>query len=148
MQKGDTPDTTLIHKAKALAKRVMREGYDDFSVLEDDDAGPTPKRGDIGTLGNEDGRKVVEFVPDVGYLAAFSEVMSLKDEFAYRDLVSEGKVLLLAAGIGAKFLRKEKSDMFCVRILEGDHAGKIGFVQPQQLKDIRKDDRPFPPEIV
>ena len=107
----------------------------------------TPGRGDIGVLGNEDGRKNVEFLPDAGDLLAFTEVMSLKDEFAYRDLVGEGKVLLLTAGTGAKFLRKEAPDIYCVRILDGEHAGRIGFVLRMQLQSMHKDDRPFPPDV-
>ncbi len=109
---------------------------------------PTPGRGHIGVLRNDNERKHIEFVPHAEDLPAFAEVMVLKDEFAYRDLVTEGKILLLAAGTGAKFLRAERLDIYCVRILDGDHAGAIGFVLRQQLKDTRADDRPFPPEIL
>jgi hypothetical protein len=109
---------------------------------------PTPGRGHIGVLRNDNERIHVECVPNAEDLPAFTEVMILKDEFAYRDLVTEGKILLLAVGTGAKFLRMERPGIACVRVLDGDHAGKIAYVLRQQLKETRPDDRPFPPEIV
>jgi hypothetical protein len=107
----------------------------------------SPGRGHVGVLRSDNERQHVEFVSNADDLPAYIDVMDLKDEFAYRDLVAEGKVLLLSAGTGAKFLRAHSRDVYCVRILDGDHAGKIGYVLRQQLKDTKADDRPFPPEI-
>jgi hypothetical protein len=148
-KKSDPPD--IVQRARegfnSLTERLKGKPSEDSAPTEEN-LEPTPGRGHIGFLRNDDARKQVEFVPDVEDLNAFSEVMALKDEFAYRDLVREGKLILLAAGTGAKFLRKERPGIYCVRILDGDHAGKIGFVQRQQLKDAKPDDRPFPPEVV
>jgi RNA polymerase sigma factor (sigma-70 family) len=138
------PITTLENDALEL---LPATGPPLELVVMQEEENSTPGRGDIGVLGNEDGRKNVEFLPDAADLPAFAEVMSLKDEFGYRDLVGEGKVLLLPAGTEAKFLRKEAPDAYCVRILDGDHAGRIGFVLRQQLRSMHQDDRPFPPDV-
>ena len=38
-------------------------------------------------------------------LAEFADVMSIQDEYAYRDMVTAGKIVLLDAGTSVKFLR-------------------------------------------
>jgi hypothetical protein len=131
-----------VEGVRDLVSRLRGKSPDDVADAEE------PMRGDIGVLRNEDGRNSVEFVPDEAHLEEFLEVMRLKDEFAYRFLVAEGRILLLPAGTGAKFLQRIRPDIYRVRVLDGDHAGTVGFVLRKQLHDTRQDDRPFPPEIV
>jgi hypothetical protein len=145
----DAPDNVLGFPRMGgvkqnLADRLQGKTSEDVPDVEEAAA---PMRGDIGVLCNEDGRKTVEFVPEEADLEAFLEVMSLKDEFAYRDLITQGRVILLPGGTGAKFLQRARDGVYRVRLLEGEHAGRVGFVSRKQLQDTRPDDRPFPPQI-
>jgi Clp amino terminal domain, pathogenicity island component len=105
-----------------------------------------PKRGDIGTLKMEE-RAVIEFVPAEADVAAFEDVMRIKDEYAYRELVTSGKILLLEIGTQAKFLQSPRGETYYVRILSGKLAGEVGYMLRAALQDVKPDDRPFPPPI-
>ena len=104
-------------------------------------------RGDIGILKNADERAVVEFVPSESDLAMFEDVMRIKDEYAYRELVTNGKILLLEAGTQAKLLKRGTGTTDYVRILSGKLAGEVGYVLRTVLQDLKPDDRPFPPPV-
>ena len=106
------------------------------------------QRGDIGVLKNADERTVVEFVPSESDLAAFEDVMRIKDEYAYRELVTSGKVLLLEAGTQAKLLKRGNGATDYIRILSGKLAGEMGYALRSNLYDFMPDDRPFPPTIL
>ena len=105
------------------------------------------QRGDIGVLKNADERAVVEFVPSESDLAAFEDVMRIKDEYAYRELVTSGKVLLLEAGTQAKLLKRGNGTTDYIRILSGKLAGEMGYALRVNLHDFKPDDRPFPPPV-
>ena len=54
--------------------------------------------------------------------------MRIKDEYAYRELVTSGKILLLEAGTPAKLLKRGTGTTDYVRILSGKLAGEVGYV--------------------
>ncbi len=105
------------------------------------------KRGDIGVLKAAPERAQIEFVVAEADLAEFADVMGIRDEYAYRDMVGAGKIVLLDAGTSAKYLRTGEHGCWYVRLLDGERAGETGYVQRDTLQETRPDDRPFPPPI-
>lgn len=119
---------------------------------------PHPLRGQIGMLRDGE-RKRVELTPDWEAVPAFLEMMSLRDEFAYREMAEAGTFLRAAAGTPIKVLASEllragneikgligDTLIVRVRLLEGELAGRIGYVTQNLIQDLRPDDRPFPPD--
>lgn len=139
--------TRLAADAQTLKLRMQGRETTSTPTETGSSASPGPSRGDIGVLKNADERAVVEFVPSEADLAAFEDVMRIKDEYAYRELVSGGKVLLLEAGTQAKLLKRGTGATDYVRILSGKLAGELGYVLRASLHDLRPDDRPFPPPV-
>ncbi len=108
---------------------------------------PAVKRGDIGVLRATPERPQIEFVVAEADLAEFADVMNIRDEYAYRDMVGAGKIVLLDAGTSAKYLRAGEHGCWYVRLLDGARAGETGYVRRDTLQDARPDDRPFPPPV-
>ena len=132
---------------EAIKTKVQERQSNTYAAL--DTPAPAeagPKRGDIGVLKMEE-RPVVEFVPAEANVAAFEDVMRIKDEYAYRELVTSGKIMLLEAGTQVKFLQSHPGSVCYVRILSGKLAGELGYVTRAALRDTKPDDRPFPPPI-
>ena len=138
--------TRLASEAQALKSRM--QGREAENAPTADTPAPGPNRGDIGVLKNADERAVVEFVPSESDLAAFEDVMRIKDEYAYRELVTNGKILLLEAGTPVKLLKRGTGGVDYIRILSGKLAGEMGYALRVNLHDFAPDNRPFPPPIV
>jgi len=145
VQVDNAPDTNVMPPI-ALANQLANDATVNSRTSEPEDPVPTSRRGDIGVLGIG-GREYVEFVLNAVDVPAFADMMEIKDEFVYREFFAESRALMLAAGTVVKLLREEKPKLWCVRVLDGDHAGEIGFVMRTHIRDARKDDRPFPPDI-
>jgi ATP-dependent Clp protease ATP-binding subunit ClpA len=108
---------------------------------------PSPQKGDIGVLRRGDTTAKIPMVLDRTDLKAYEEVLETKDDYAYREMVSAGKVVLLEPGTQAKFLRKEEPHSDHVRVLDGEYVGRSGYVRRGILQETHADSRPFPPEI-
>ena len=129
-----------LQRLKEVIKSKVQERSNTSAALDG------PKRGDIGAL-KMDERVVIEFVPSEIDVAAFEDMMRIKDEYAYRELVMSGKILLLEAGTQVKFLQSQPGSVCYVRILSGKLAGEPGYVLRAALQDVKPDDRPFPPPM-
>ncbi len=137
-----------LHKvAESLKNRAQGKRDNETTPPEINVLSSSIQRGDIGVLKNTDDRAVVEFVPSESDLAAFEDVMRIKDEYAYRELVTSGKVLLLDAGTQAKLLKRGNGTTDYIRILSGKLAGEVGYALRSNLRDFKPDDRPFPPPV-
>lgn len=150
---NDTSDLSslrenLYNVVESLKNRAQGKGGKETSTPENN---PLPlnggQRGDIGVLKNADERAVVEFVPSESDLTAFEDVMRIKDEYAYRELVTSGKILLLEAGTQVKLLKRGNGATDYIRVLSGKLAGEVGYALRANLHDLQPDDRPFPPPI-
>lgn len=104
-----------------------------------------PHPGDLGTLSCSRGRKKVEFLPSQEDWVAYQKILRVKDDYAYREMIEAGKLLLVPVETEAKFLRQEGA--FFIRILSGELAGRTGWVLPANFQRTGQDERPFPPEI-
>ena len=58
---------------------------------------------------------------------AFSDALQVKDEFAYKKLFADGKMFRVESGVGALVIDRTQN-MAHIRILDGEHIGKSGWV--------------------
>lgn len=106
-----------------------------------------PTRGDIGVLRAVPERPQIEFITTEADIVEFDDVMRTRDEYAYRDMVMAGKIVLLDAGTSVKFLRSGQYGCWYARLLDGPQAGEVGYARRDTLQNLRPDDRPFPPPV-
>ena len=140
-------DTLQRLRETLLNKAQEAEVTPSVVVERQESSSPPVKRGDIGVLKATPERPQIEFVIAEADLAEFEDVMRIRDEFAYRDMVTSGKIILLDAGTTAKFLRAGEHGCWYARLLDGPRAGETGYIGRDTLQDTRPDDRPFPPSV-
>ncbi len=126
-------------------------------------AAPVPHTGDRGILRDAAGRGVsddagaatqqrlqIEVAIDEHALAALSAAFAARDHYGYRDLHERGGFFLVAAGTRAKILLppKRSDDGLAgwrVRVLDGEHEGRAGWVCVVDFERTDPDADPFPP---
>jgi hypothetical protein len=107
---------------------------------------PGARQGDLGIAQEPvNGGQLVLAISEEDY-QELSEVVAIKDDYAFYEMVQSGKVFS-ATPVRAKLLRKGNSGGFLVRLLDGDLAGKVGWLPPEQFERTGPDDRPFPPPL-
>ncbi len=110
--------------------------------------GPVIHLGCLGVLQPDENREVVEIAWDEEAMAALLIIFEARDSIGYENLVRAGDVSLVPAKTEAKLLRTESIiRAFFVRVRSGEHAGKTGWVFPQNFLPTGADPTPFPPRI-
>ena len=138
-----------LHTLKEAIQNIKTEPrYAESGPLDAKAPSAAPiERGNIGVLKTAANRPKIEFVPALLDVADFEDVMRVQDEYAYREMVQAGKIVLLEAGTQAKYLGAGAGLTYLVRILDGLQAGQLGYTLRTALQEIKRDDRPFPPTI-
>jgi Clp amino terminal domain, pathogenicity island component len=104
--------------------------------------------GCLGELQPEGNRDVIEVAQDEEAMAALLMVFEARDSVGYENLVRTGDVFLMPAKTEAKLLRTESViPAFLIRLRSGEHAGKTGWIFPQNFLPTGDDTTPFPPQI-
>ena len=121
--------------------------------------------GDVGELRRRDHQDavrenasaLVEVARDVPALRELVAVFHAKDRHGYRELVDGGSVWLVAPGTRVRRLEPPAdttgdgdlpSAVCYVRVLDGEHAGKAGWVLALTFrKTDGADEEPFPPPV-
>ncbi|HLK56456.1 MAG TPA: Clp protease N-terminal domain-containing protein [Chthonomonadaceae bacterium] len=110
--------------------------------VQQEESGPQP--GDLGRAqAPSNGGQLVLAISEDAY-QELREIVAIKDDYAYYELVKTDKVFP-AAPVNVKLLKKGRSGGYLVRLLEGEPAGKTGWLAPEQFERTGPDERPFPP---
>jgi hypothetical protein len=112
-----------------------------------------PNKGDLGILRGYEGHASVEVTTTPEAAGALGDVMEARDHHGYLEMQSAGQFFLVPAGTWVKMLRRPEGksgpagrvDALCVRLLDGERAGQIGWVLPARFENQGPDPRPFPP---
>jgi hypothetical protein len=117
------------------------------------DTRPVPHTGDRGVLRDLAGtRPRIEVTADDDALFALAAAFRARDHVGYRDLLARGDFFLVPAGTRAKLLLPSTGDDapaagWRVRILDGEHEGRSGWVRATDFERTDSDDDPFPPAL-
>jgi hypothetical protein len=130
-----------------VRRQMEEEGTPPPPTAAADDTPGEPLKGDVGVLRNEDGREPVEVPTSLEAAREWDEVSAARDHHGYREMVLEGRMLLVPAGTEARVLGNSDPLALYVRILTGEHEGRLGWVIRGQYENRGPDDRPFPPPI-
>ena len=108
--------------------------------------------GDLGTLTSPENRAGIEVAVDPAAFQELADVFLARDGYGYQELLDLGRVFVAEAGERVKNLvvprdmvAKHYSRLF-VRILEGVHEGRKGWISADSFVRIGPDENPFPPE--
>ncbi|MES2461818.1 MAG: Clp protease N-terminal domain-containing protein [Armatimonadota bacterium] len=114
----------------------------------------SPAAGDLGRLTSPENRLGVEVAADAAAVRELRDVFLARDGYGYQELLDLGKVFVAATGERVKYLIVPRdnsteappiSSIF-VRILEGVHEGRKGWIAASCFALIGPDETPFPPE--
>jgi hypothetical protein len=113
-----------------------------------------PSAGDLGRLISPEGRSGVEVALDAAAVSELKDVFLARDGYGYQELLDLGRVFVAATGERVKNLvlprdgdgnAAPESTLF-VRILDGVHEGRKGWISADTFALLGPDDTPFPPE--
>jgi hypothetical protein len=114
----------------------------------------SPSAGDLGQLISREGRSGVEVALDAAAVGELKDVFLARDGYGYQELLDLGRVFVAATGERVKNLvmprdmdgeAAPKSTLY-VRILDGVHEGRKGWIAADTFSLLGPDDTPFPPE--
>ncbi len=113
-----------------------------------------PSVGDLGRLASPENRLGVEVAVDAAAVRELTDVFQARDGYGYQELLDLGRVFVAATGELVKYLVAPRdsgtelppnSSIF-VRILEGVHEGRKGWIAADTFAHVGPDETPFPPE--
>jgi hypothetical protein len=113
-----------------------------------------PSAGDLGRLTSPEGRSGVEVAVDAVAVRELNDVFTARDGYGYQELLDLGRVFVAATDERVKNLVVPRdstgetapdSSLF-VRILEGVHEGRKGWIAADAFDLIGPDETTFPPE--
>jgi hypothetical protein len=116
-------------------------------------ANASPAAGDLGRLTSPEGRLGVEVAVDAAAVRELRDVFLARDGYGYQELLDLGRVFVAATGESVKYLVAPRdsnaeplpASSFFVRILEGVHEGRKGWIAADTFERIGPDETPFPP---
>ncbi len=116
---------------------------------------PVPHTGDRGVLRDtaHTARPQIEVAADEDALFAFTAAFRARDHAGYQELLAREVFFLVPAGTRAKLLlppraaARQEENGFRVRVLDGEHEGRAGWVRAADFERTDSDDEPFPPAV-
>ena len=110
--------------------------------------------GDIGSFAGPENRTVVEIAADPLAFQELADVFLAHDGYGYQELLDLGRVFVAIVGERVKNLvpPRDPNTAFLpqrclfIRILEGVHEGRKGWISADSFTLIGPDETPFPPE--
>ncbi len=143
------PDEALLQELAGGNLEQMRNAAKQASDAPGEAA---PLIGDLGVLRTTNGRQQAEVATSESALLELAAAVRAKDRHGYQELVSDAKVLLVPTGTEIKRLPFPLDDAaavdaggYYIRILNGEHAGKAGWIPCGAFQRIGPDTAPFPP---
>ena len=118
-----------------------------------DDEVKEVKIGDLGTLASPENRAGIEVAVDPAAFQELADVFLARDGYGYQELLDLGRVFVAAAGERVKNLVvprdssvvAQRNIRLFVRLLEGVHEGRKGWIAADSFTLIGPDETPFPP---
>jgi len=115
-----------------------------------------PEIGNLGTLVScHADRTDVEVAVDPAALVLLAAAIRSKDAYGYRELREAGSFFRAAVGTQIKRLQsvshempRETASALLVRLLDGEFAGRKGWIAREEFAWTGPDENPFPPEDV
>lgn len=109
--------------------------------------------GDLGTLASPENRAGIEVAVDPAAFQELADVFLARDGYGYQELLDLGRVFVAAAGERVKNLVvprdstvvAQRNIRLFVRLLEGVHEGRKGWIAADSFTLIGPDETPFPP---
>lgn len=99
--------------------------------------------GHLGKLRDPSGAEQTTLADNESTYTTLQEIAAIKDRFAYQELLQAGHLFVVPL-TGVKLLQVGSFGGYSVRILEGEFAGKMGWISPEQFEYIGPDTLPFP----
>lgn len=156
--RGMVSDPVAAAQGGAAMKEALRAAEQDTPAT-----APGPQVGDLGALRDAQRaagtdaaaapeRSLIELAADEPALRALVAAFRARDHFGYQELRTTERFVLVPAGAQAKILALVLRPPgtgglagYRVRVLDGEHEGRAGYVRADDFERAGPDDDPFPP---